>query len=420
VEIDVKRKADQSGGKKYPRPSIKVIVLSGGTFPVRDSFALGETLEPIRALLSTRQSRSYVDINTAERTVPSVVQEIPVQDTTERITISDFRIAKLGNYYYDLPLGWFMSKRTRDIIQRQSGRYWDCEFTTSFTQAATGNSETDCVQLLIYHELNQSIRNAAIEVATGNHYRQLLTITRPKAAERFSTATKGEIVRCHVDKNDKNDKNDSWTLSQTYILEALLDEWNYYPYLTDDRMLAYVLGTTVYETGDYHVFTETLSYPSAERIHQVFPHIFPNAEAAAPYVSAPEQLANKVYGNRLGNTTDGDGWRFRRRGVFPILGRANYAQQSHLISAELEKDPDLVLNRYIGAGVALAFFFKAQNNRLASYFQDGWSLWEDARKSLPGLPKIPAWPEAVPEGGSKVAAISKNFFECIQKSKFKK
>src|SRR5882724_2363812 len=65
-----------------PKVVVKLIVLGGGQYPVRDSFALGETMEPIRTLLSTRESRAYIAINKASR-VPQLRNQTFIRNVRE-------------------------------------------------------------------------------------------------------------------------------------------------------------------------------------------------------------------------------------------------------------------------------------------------------------------------------------------------
>ncbi|MFX8786147.1 hypothetical protein ABTM90_20205, partial [Acinetobacter baumannii] len=71
-----------------------------------------------------------------------------------------FNRTNLRSYFYDLPLGWAMSDKTRDIIGLDSGRFWDCQPSTSFVQTNVNLSNADCVQLQIYHLLNGSATSA--------------------------------------------------------------------------------------------------------------------------------------------------------------------------------------------------------------------------------------------------------------------
>jgi hypothetical protein len=101
---------------------IILIVLTGGSYPERTFSGLGETMEPVRALLTTRETRAYVAIDRATRQMPvRDFERMPV-DEHSKLKLSDVRRVGLANQYYDLPLGWEVSSRTRDIIAQQSGR----------------------------------------------------------------------------------------------------------------------------------------------------------------------------------------------------------------------------------------------------------------------------------------------------------
>ena len=62
--LNLKETLDRS--IKQEKVGLNLVVLSGGDYPHRKSFALGETMEPVRALLNTRTSRAYVAIQRAE------------------------------------------------------------------------------------------------------------------------------------------------------------------------------------------------------------------------------------------------------------------------------------------------------------------------------------------------------------------
>jgi putative chitinase len=80
------------------------------------------------------------------------------------------------------------------------------------------------------------------------------------------------------------------------------------------RRCAYLSQLAV-ESEQLNHWTENLNY-SAHRLTEVWPRRFPSIAAAAPYAMNAEALANKVYGGRMGNTKQGDGWKYRGR--FPI------------------------------------------------------------------------------------------------------
>jgi len=113
------------------------------------------------------------------------------------------------------------------------------------------------------------------------------------------------------------------TQDQVVGMDAILNEWEKGGH-SDPRWLAYIMATAHHETGArFAPVEENLNY-SAKRLMQVWPSRFPSLAAANPYANNPERLANSVYGGRLGNTSSGDGWRYRGRGLVQITGKANY------------------------------------------------------------------------------------------------
>jgi len=47
-------------------------------------------------------------------------------------------------------------------------------------------------------------------------------------------------------------------------------------------------------------------------------------DPSKPFANNPEKLANKVYGGRLGNNNNGDGFRYRGGGLIQTTGRCNF------------------------------------------------------------------------------------------------
>ncbi len=85
--------------------------------------------------------------------------------------------------------------------------------------------------------------------------------------------------------------------------------------------LAYILATAWGE-AKLTPKRENMNYRAA-RIAQVWP----NRPEAVKFAGKPKELANSVYGGRLGNRpgTD-DGWNYRGGGVDQLTGRDNYAK----------------------------------------------------------------------------------------------
>src|SRR3546814_6445086 len=86
--------------------------------------------------------------------------------------------------------------------------------------------------------------------------------------------------------------------------------------------------------------------PRSTRPDTLFPHttLFRSTlESAKRYARKPEQIANKVYGGRMGNGPEetGDGWKYRGRGLIQITGKANYEAIVELMMRSEEHTSEL-------------------------------------------------------------------------------
>lgn len=93
--------------------------------------------------------------------------------------------------------------------------------------------------------------------------------------------------------------------------------------------LAHFLAQAGHESALFSLTTENLNY-SADGLGRVFKKYFPTTALQQQYARKPEQIANRVYANRMGNGNEasGDGWKFRGRGYFQLTGRDNYTEYS--------------------------------------------------------------------------------------------
>jgi len=362
---------------KYRKVKPKLIVLSGGDYPLRQSFAFGEIMEPVRTLLSTRESRAYVAIDRAARKFePEFVGEAKSGSREVIVRASDLRRVSLSSRFYPLPLGWAMSDGTRRIIENQSGNFWACEPSTNFTQSEKSLSETDCIQLLIYHELNRSVTAAAAEIGVSALVAPGSASKKP--AERLP---RNEMVDCYRTKAVPD-----MLRRQAQSLEALLKIWDARADLTGDHLLAFILATIANETGNFNNRVEDLSFASAERIQALWPNRFPTVADAAPFVNKPEELAEKVYGGRFDNTQPGDGWRYRGRGMALLLGREEYGKYGGLLGINLLDNPDWVLNPLVGAHIAfMSYFGSTAISTIEPFLNRDKPDWAGAAAMVPRL-----------------------------------
>lgn len=127
--------------------------------------------------------------------------------------------------------------------------------------------------------------------------------------------------------------------------------------ITEPEEIAAFLANASHETRGFRVFQENLSYSSAHRILEVYPHEIKPSEANH-FIHNPAGLANRVYAGRLGNgpETSGDGYKYRGRGIFQITGRHNYTLYGTLTGIPILKAPDLLLVPHNSAQIAASYW----------------------------------------------------------------
>lgn len=127
-------------------------------------------------------------------------------------------------------------------------------------------------------------------------------------------------------------------------------------YCKKPEQVAQFFANVHHETAGFTLSEELLTYTTPERIQKVWPSRFPTIESAIPFVRNPVALANKVYGNRMGNTKWDDGWRYRGQGALQLTGYDNYKSFSDWIGdPEIMTNPELVATKYYWES-ALYFF----------------------------------------------------------------
>ena len=124
-------------------------------------------------------------------------------------------------------------------------------------------------------------------------------------------------------------------------------KWN-----IEDKRLCMFLAQIGHESSDLNNVVENLNY-STEALLRLFGRHRISVEDAKRYGrngSQPanqEMLANILYGGEwgirnLGNTQEGDGWRYRGRGSKQITGRSNYKDCGEALGVDLINNPELL------------------------------------------------------------------------------
>lgn len=128
------------------------------------------------------------------------------------------------------------------------------------------------------------------------------------------------------------------------VFNETFERWG----ITTVRQKAGFIGQCGHECGNFKVLEENLNYRAATLL-KLFPRTPKRAwgftpEEAAAYERQPRKIANRIYGNRMGNRDEasGDGWRFRGSGWLQLTGHANFFHASKKLGEDFVANPDLV------------------------------------------------------------------------------
>ena len=133
-----------------------------------------------------------------------------------------------------------------------------------------------------------------------------------------------------------------------------------YQIVGTNRMAAFV-AQVGHESGHLTRLVENLNY-SADGLANTWPSRYAELDGKGTYVKVqaagktrykpntlalsvdrkPEQIANIAYGNRMGNATPGEGWKYRGRGLIQITGKNNYRACCEALGLDLINQPELL------------------------------------------------------------------------------
>lgn len=130
-------------------------------------------------------------------------------------------------------------------------------------------------------------------------------------------------------------------------------------YKLSPNRAAHFFAQTAHESGGFKAFSENLNY-GAKGLRAIFRKYFPTDALARAYERKPAKIANRVYGNRMGNgpESSGEGFAFRGRGALQLTGKFNYSEFAKYVNRpEVMDNPDLVATE-LAFESALWFFDK--------------------------------------------------------------
>lgn len=117
------------------------------------------------------------------------------------------------------------------------------------------------------------------------------------------------------------------------------------------------LANVLQESGEFAHKVENMRYTSARRIRAIWPSRFKTEADALPYVNNPVELANLVYGGRMGNDRQGEGWRFRGGGFIGLTGKEVYSKYARYLNMPVGQVAELVRTDDKYALDSAAWFF---------------------------------------------------------------
>lgn len=125
-----------------------------------------------------------------------------------------------------------------------------------------------------------------------------------------------------------NKEVDAWYESMIKVLPK-------YEIDTPKRVAGFI-AQCAHESNNFSVMSENLNY-SAEGLMKIFPKYF-NGRDPNAYARKPEEIANIVYANRMGNGSEksGDGWKFRGRGIIQLTGHDNYSAFAKAVGMDID------------------------------------------------------------------------------------
>jgi predicted chitinase len=301
----------------------------------------------------------------------------------------------------------------------------------------------------VYHLLNHSVPDALRDYEDKETTRQyLVPILKPGLVS--TSSQKNEAILACYERNwiqkrarsfydqrlSQKPQRETAPYRQRYLAtfqseyaRALLTEWGQQRE-DNNNVLAYLLGSVSYDSEDFSRTTENLSFrteaqiPSAWRARVVkMNELNKSKNPSTPEVQLldllnnPEALANAVWGPPLegfGNTQPNDGWVYRSRGLYQIVGREQYSRvnnrylpkQFPLLKLDVLTHPESVWNPIVSAKVAVAHFFQhTYNGKTLVQLAKSSNDWKAIRSLQTDMDQI---------NPHEVADRVNMFLECMQ------
>jgi predicted chitinase len=134
--------------------------------------------------------------------------------------------------------------------------------------------------------------------------------------------------------------------------------------ITNPTEQAMFMAQMDYESGGFKSLTENLNYTNKSSWLGMFGKrsgITSADQANTLFGQGPQAVAEAMYGGawgkkNLGNTDEGDGYKFRGRGIVQLTGRSNYERFGKMIGVDLINNPDAASDPKVAAMLAVAYW----------------------------------------------------------------
>jgi putative chitinase len=153
------------------------------------------------------------------------------------------------------------------------------------------------------------------------------------------------------------------------LADAFNETFDRFGIITPNQQASWI-GQCGHECGNFKILEENLNYRAATLL-KLFPRTPKRAwgftpEEAAAYEKQPQRIANRIYGNRMGNRDEafGDGFRFRGSGFLQLTGHSNFYHAGQALGEDFVMQPELVRTPKYAAMTAGWFW---QTHKLNQY-----------------------------------------------------
>jgi putative chitinase len=142
--------------------------------------------------------------------------------------------------------------------------------------------------------------------------------------------------------------------------------------INSPKRIAAFIAQCSHESAGFTALKENLNYKAAT-LRKIFPKYFPDdatANAYANRLDRQQAIANKVYGNRMGNGPEesGDGFRYCGRGLIQLTGKQNYTWFAASLGIPVEEASEY-LQTFEGAAQSACWFW--ETNKLNQWADTG-------------------------------------------------